>query len=401
MRKELVNMKAWNRITENGRSTMAAMMAAVAGLFLLPGTSSGHDGPDRGREVRPAEKHPALPPPKPASGYQQVNLVSDVAGLAANLDTNLVNPWGLVIDRDGTLIVADNHSDLTTFYGPDGTAVNPPVQAEDEPTGITVNRSSHDFLISDGANSHPARLLYATESGKILAWNPNVDPSNAVVVADKSSSNAVYKGIALAHTRHGVLLYATDFHNARVDVFDSSFHWTGSFTDPNAEAGFAPFNVRNIGGWLFVTFAKQLGPDNEDDEAGPGNGFVDIFRPDGRLARRFASHGPLNSPWGLAVAPHHFGRFRNALLVGNFGDGTINAYNLRNGDFLGQLTDPTGAPIAIEGLWALEFGRDADVDGDDDDDGHGPNSALYFTAGPGDETHGLLGVIIPTRGSHH
>ena len=380
---------------------MAATMAAVAGLFLLPGTSLTHDGPDRGRGDRPAGKHPAPQPRKPAPGYQQVHLVSDVAGQTANTDTNLVNPWGLVIGRGGTLIVADNHSDLTTFYGPDGTAVRVPVRADDEPTGITVNRSSDNFLISDGTNSHPARLLYATESGKILAWNPDVNPGNAVVVADNSSSNAVYKGIALAHTRHGALLYATDFHNARVDVFDSSFRWTGAFTDPNAEAGFAPFNIRNIGGWLFVTFAKQLGPDNEDDEAGAGHGFVDIFRPDGRLARRFASHGPLNSPWGLAVTPHHFGRFHNALLVGNFGDGRINAYNLHNGAFLGQLADATGAPIQIEGLWALEFGRDADDDGDDDDDDRGPNNALYFTAGPDDETHGLLGVIVPIRGSHH
>ena len=394
-------MRASNEIRWNCRITTAATIAVAAVLLLLPGTSSGRDRDDRGREDGSLAKHPVPPLPfRLAPGFEQVNLVSDLAGQAAHTDTNLVNPWGLVIGREGSLIVADNHSDLSTVYGPDGTTIRPPVHAEDEPTGIAVNRFSDDFLISDGTESHPARLVYSTESGRILAWNPQVDPSNAVVVADNSSSNAVYKGIAIARGRHGALLYATDFHNGRVDVFDRSFQWTGSFTDPNAEAGFAPFNIRNIGGWLFVTFAKQLGPDNEDDEAGPGNGFVDIFRPDGRLARRFASHGPLNSPWGLAVAPRHFGRLHDALLVGNFGDGRINAYNLRTGAFLGQLADAAGSPIQIEGLWSLEFGRDGDGEGDGDDE-HGMSDALYFTAGPGDETHGLLGVILPIRGAHH
>ena len=196
------------------------------------------------------------------------------------------------------------------------------------------------------------------------------------------------------------MLFATDFHNGKVDMFDSSFHWVGSFTDATVDAGFAPFNVQNIGGWLFVTFAKQLGPENEDDEAGPGNGFVDIFRPDGHLVRRFASHGMLNSPWGLAVATRSFGKFRDALLVGNFGDGRINAYNLRTGAFLGQLSDPHGGPIQIEGLWALGFGRDSDWGRDDDNDDV-PNNALYFTSGPADESHGLLGVIVPARRNHH
>jgi len=333
-------------------------------------------------------------------GYKQINLVADVSGQTPHTDTNLVNPWGLVIGPKGNLVVADNHSGLVTFYGPDGSPVGMPVQVDDDPTGVAINHSSEAFRITAGASSHPAWLVFATESGKILAWNPNVNPSNAVVVADNSSSNAVYKGIALARTRAGARLYAADFHNAKVDVFDGSFHRIGSFTDPNLDNGFAPFNVENIGGWLFVTFAKQLGPDNKDDQAGPGNGFVDIFRADGHLARRFASHGALDSPWGLAVAPRSFGKFRGALLVGNFGDGRINAYNLRTGAFLGPLADLQGTPIVIEGLWALRFGRESDS-GHGDEDDEEPNNALYFTSGPGGESHGLLGVIVPVPRLHH
>jgi uncharacterized protein (TIGR03118 family) len=336
-----------------------------------------------------------------ARAYKQINLVADVSGLALNTDSNLLNPWGLGIGRGGNLIVAENHAGQAAFYSPVGQSVRMSIQVDDDPTGLVINHFSDNFLVGDGTNSRPASLLFATESGKILGWNADVDPSNAVAVADNSASNAVYKGIALARTRAGAVLYATDFHNGKVDMFDSSFHWFGSFTDSTVDAGFAPFNVQNIGGWLFVTFAKQLGPDNEDDEAGPGNGFVDIFRPDGRLVRRFASHGMLDSPWGLAVAPGSFGRFRGALLVGNFGDGRINAYSLRNGAFLGQLADAQGTPIQIEGLWALRFGRDADSDRGDEDDGDKGGNALYFTAGPGAEEHGLLGLIVPAQRFRH
>ncbi|HXT40484.1 MAG TPA: TIGR03118 family protein [Candidatus Angelobacter sp.] len=336
-----------------------------------------------------------------AHGYIQINLVADISGPALNTDTNLLNPWGLGIGPRGSLIVAENHAGQAAFYGPGGQPGRMSIQVDDDPTGLVINHFADDFLIGDGTNSRPASLLFATESGKILGWNANVDPASAAVVADNSASNAVYKGIALARTRAGAMLYATDFHNGKVDMFDSSFHWVGSFTDSTVDAGFAPFNVQNIAGWLFVTFAKQLGPDNEDDEAGPGNGFVDIFRPDGRLVRRFASHGRLDSPWGLAVAPRSFGRFRDTLLVGNFGDGRINAYSLRNGAFLGQLADVHGTPIQIEGLWALRFGHDANSVRDDEDDDDRGGNALYFTAGPGGEEHGLLGLIVPAQRFRH
>jgi uncharacterized protein (TIGR03118 family) len=391
-------MKPWNRIASGLRRISPATVAAVA-LLTWSVAALARDGDRDGTNERGPGHPPAPPVLGLLPGYTQINLVADVPGLGTNTDANLVNPWGLVIGREGTLIVADNHSGLATFYGPDGTPLDMTVAVDDDPTGVTVNHSRENFLITDGTNSRPARLLFATESGKILAWNQDVDQGNAVVVADNSSSEAIYKGIALGHTHRGAMLYATDFHNAKVDMFDSTFKWIGSFTDPNVDAGFAPFNVQNIGGWLFVTFAKQLGPDNEDDEAGPGNGFIDIFRPDGRLARRFGSHGPLDSPWGMAVAPRRFGRFGGALLIGNFGDGRINAYNLRTGAFLGSLADSQSVPIQIEGLWALQFGHDFDRGREDGEgDRHNP---LYFTAGPGDESHGLLGLILPTGRLHY
>lgn len=392
-------MKTLFRCASDSRKLVLTAILLSTGLLALGVAALADHGEDEDR-VDGGRRAP-LPLSGFTHGYKQINLVADISGPAQNTDTNLLNPWGLGIGPRGNLIVAENHAGQAAFYSPGGQPVRMSIQVDDDPTGLVINHFADDFLISDGTNSGPASLLFATESGKILGWNADVDPANAVVVADNSASNAVYKGIALARTRAGAMLYATDFHNGKVDMFDSSFHWVGSFTDSTVDTGFAPFNVQNIAGWLFVTFAKQLGPDNEDDEAGPGNGFVDIFRSDGRLVRRFASHGTLDSPWGLAVAPRNFGRFRDALLVGNFGDGRINAYSLRNGAFLGQLADVQGTPIQIEGLWALRFGRDADWDRDDADEGDRGGNALYFTAGPGGEEHGLLGLIVPSQRFRH
>ncbi len=319
----------------------------------------------------------------PARSFKQVNLIADVAGMAIHTDTNLVNAWGLVIGPRGNLTVVDNHSDRATFYEADGSPADSPIHADGGPTGVAMNHSRHDFTFTVGTNTYPSRLLFATETGTILAWNPLADAANAIVVA--ASSNAVYKGLALAHTRGGAFLYAADFHNNKIDVFDGAFNWVDSFTDPTVDSGFAPFNVSAINGRLYVTFAKQKGPDNEDDEPGAGNGFVDVFDTGGQ---------------GLAVAPGDFGRFSHALLVGNFGDGRINAFHPHTGIFLGQLQDAGGQPIEIEGLWALAIGREVDRDHEGDEiEDEGAKKPLYFTAGPGDETHGLLGVIVPARRS--
>jgi len=242
------------------------------------------------------------------------------------------------------------------------------------PTGIVYNDTTN-FALTAG---QPALFLFDTEDGTISGWNPNGDMTHAVLKVDNSAT-AIYKGLAILNDH----LYAANFKGNSVDVFNSDFTPSGSFTDTTVPAGFAPFNIQNVGGVLFVTYALQ-DADKEDDVKAPGNGFVDMFNPDTHAFTRVASQGTLNSPWGLAMAPADFGPFSNMLLVGNFGDGRINAYNPTTFAFLGQLSDAAGTPISIDGLWALSFGTDLD---------DATHPSLFFTAGPGREEHGLLGRL--------
>jgi uncharacterized protein (TIGR03118 family) len=334
-------------------------------------------------------------------GYAQVNLVSDIATNAPHTDTNLVNPWGIVAGPD-VVWVNDNGTGLTTAYAPSGKPFHFTIQVPGRsgagtPSGLVFNRTGQ-FVLTNGSHHAPSTFLMAEEDGTIAAWNHHITGSNAVIVID-GGTNAVYKGLALAWGTNGApQIYAANFHAGHVDVFDASFHHVQSFTDTNVPALFAPFGIRNIRGKLFVTFAKQKLPDMHDDAAGPGNGFVDIFDVDGTLLRRFASHGALNSPWGLVVAPAHFGKFSQALLVGNFGDGLINAYDLLTGKWLGHLTTAAGDDLVISGLWGLTFEREENSDHDCDFEAQ----RLYFTAGINDEADGLLGFIhaVPPF-SHH
>ena len=313
-----------------------------------------------------------------ALNYEVTPLVSDLVGSAPHVDPNLLNPWGLFFSPNGSLWVADNGSNLSTLYAPDGTVINFVIQANSAPSGAKFNSSSHNFLI--GSNL-PAKFLFSTESGTILGFNSALLPNETVIAADRSGIGAVYKGIETAVTCcQQSLLFATDFHNGRIDLFDTTFQFMGSFIDPTMPSGYAPFNIQNIGENLYVTYAKQLPPDNHDDEAGPGNGYVDIFNYSGTFIKRLISRGNLNSPWGLALAPSNFGEFSNALLVGNFGDGKINAYDPSTGNFLGQISDLNNNPIVIDGLWSLEFDT---------------NGTLYFTSGPNNESDGLVGTISP------
>jgi len=248
------------------------------------------------------------------------------------------------------------------------------------PTGQVFNTTT-GFEVAPG---QPAAFIFASESGNITAWNPTLGTTAAI---EATTPDAVYKGLALASGTGGTHLYAANFHAGTIDVFDSSFAPTtlsGSFVDPTMPAGYAPFNVQEIGGSLYVTYAKQ-DADGHDDVKGAGHGFVDVFTPDGALVRRLVSQGRLNSPWGLALAPSDFGRFSGALLVGNFGNGRIHAYDPTTGHLLGTLS-AKNHPIVIDGLWGLRFGNG--VTGD-------PNS-LLFTAGPNDEAHGLFGMIRPS-----
>jgi uncharacterized protein (TIGR03118 family) len=335
-----------------------------------------------------------------ATFYQPVSLVSDQAGHARIQDTSLVNAWGIAVGvGGGNFWVSDNATGLATVYF--GDVNGTPFQRNNlvvsipggAPTGQLFNTTT-DFIVSDGAgHSGPAFFIFASESGNITGWNPGVPPPVLSHQAQLGATvdGAIFKGIALANNGSGNFLYAADFHNGVIDAFDSSFTPTtlaGSFTDPNIPAGFAPFNIQNLGGTLYVTYAKQ-DAEAEDDLAGPGNGFVDAFDANGNFLRRVATQGVLNSPWGLALAPNNFGPFSNDLLVGSFGDGTIHAFNPTTGALVGTLSTGPNHPIVIDGLWGLTFGNGVTA---------GASNTLYFAAGPDDESHGLFGKI--TAGSN-
>jgi uncharacterized protein (TIGR03118 family) len=339
---------------------------------------------------------PLTPVVTVGANYVQHNLVSDIPGMADNTDTNLVNPWGIATSATSPFWISDNHSGLSTLYNSSGTPLSlvvtiPPPSGGTPPaapTGIVFNGNTNAFFVAPNTAAH---FIFATEDGTISGW---ASLSNAVLKADNSAGGTVYKGLALASSGGSPYLYASDFHHGKIDVFDTNFTaatLAGSFSDPGIPAGFAPFNVQEINGQLFVTYAKQ-DADAHDDVSGPGNGFVNVFDTSGNLVRRFASNGVLNSPWGLAWAPEGFGAFGSALLIGNFGDGRINAFDPASGTWLGRLEDAQGEPFSVTGLWALIFGNGAS--------GGDPHT-LYFTAGiPGSgavEDHGLFGSLTPVN----
>jgi uncharacterized protein (TIGR03118 family) len=347
---------------------------------------------------------PAVAQADHSTPYRQTNLVSDIPGLAQLTDPNLVNPWGMSAGPTTPVWVSDNGADVATLYR--GGVKKTPVSAVPlvvnipggEPTGQVFNPTS-GFVVSSGMSSGPAMFIFASESGNITGWNANVPPPPFSTQAQPAAHtpDAVYKGLAIASSGGNTYLYATDFHHNRIDVFDSSFTpatLSGNFTDPNLPAHFAPFGIQAFGNTLLVTYAMQ-DADAHDDVAGPGNGFVDVFTSSGRFVRRLISRGALNSPWGLALAPSGFGAFSHALLVGNFGDGTISAF-ARSGNswrFHGKLQDRDRRPIAISGLWSLDFGNDGMA---------GSSHTLFFTAGPHtwrgpteQSVHGVLGAIDP------
>jgi uncharacterized protein (TIGR03118 family) len=337
--------------------------------------------------------------------YRQRNLVSDGFLSADHIDPNLVNAWGIAFNPFGPVWVADNGTSVSTLYDGAGNPqpqptplvvqIPPPANAagNGKPTGIVFNGST-GFTVAKDNVSGPSRFIFATETGVIAAWAPNVDATHAIRVIDNSTATgAVYKGLALSAGGNGSLLYAADFHNNRIDVFDSAFKPVtlpaGAFSDPALPAGFAPFGLQEINGDLYVAYAKQ-DPEKTDDVAGRGLGYVDVFDPNGRLIRRVASQGELNAPWGLALAPAGFGKLSNRLLVGNFGDGTINAYDLASGEFAGKLTGQDQKPIQIDGLWGIRFGNGF---------ANQPVNTLFFAAGPADEQHGLYGRIDVASGT--
>ncbi len=351
--------------------------------------------------------------PAVAQTYVRTNLVSDIAGVANFTDPNLVNAWGIVnAGPTGPIWIADNGTGVSTVYTGMGIAfptstplvvtIPPPPGAKAgtlaAPTGIVFNSSTTSFNVSASGKSGASHFIFATEDGTISGWNPTVSATQAILAvnnsgpgnsSDRTKLGAVYKGLAIGTSNGADFIFATNFRDAVVEIYDSTFKFVKSFTDPAIPSGFAPFGIRNINNQLFVTYAKQDAA-KHDDVAGVGNGYVSIFDLTGKVVTsKFASQGTLNSPWGLEMSPASFGQFSSALLVGNFGDGTINAFNPTTGAFLGQLQSTFGNnPLTIDSLWGLDFGNGAN---------QAPTNTLFFTAGIGAESHGLFGAITPSQ----
>jgi len=352
------------------------------------------------------------------NAYQVTSLVSNLPGTAKS-DPVLQNSWGIAFSPSGSPFwVNDNDTGCSTLYGGDGTKVglqvsiplpgnviaptscqpvdfsNPPPVTPAAPTGIIWNPSA--ALLVPGTQI-PAAFIFDSEDGTLSAWAGGLKPGNDAVLAVDNSANptaasgAVYKGLAFAVNSHGAFLFATNFRAGRIDVFgpngpDGMFTpvtTDGGFLDPEIPAGYAPFGIAAIDGDLFVTYALQNAT-RHDDLGGHGHGFVDVFDTDGHLLRRFASRGPLNSPWGVARASFAFGKFSGRILIGNFGNGHVNAFSDR-GEFLGELQDGYDQPLVIDGLWTLTLGGGR---------GSSPDT-LFFAAGPNGETQGRFGTITP------
>ncbi|HEY1329183.1 MAG TPA: TIGR03118 family protein [Casimicrobiaceae bacterium] len=325
------------------------------------------------------------------NNYHVQSLVSDGGVPAAHRDDNLKNGWGVAFNPTAFVWVADNGSGKSTLYDGNGVQQIPPIvtipsadpSTHGTPTGITFN-ASNDFTVSSNGVSGPARFIFVSEDGMVSGWAPNVDFNNAI--KGWLNPDAVYKGVALAgNGGQHFMLYAADFRGRKIDVYDSTFHpasVSGGFVDHQIPDGYGPFNIMNIEGNLYVAYAKK-DPNSDDEAAGPGLGFVDVFDADGNLLKRLAKHGTLNAPWGMALAPAGFGKFSNRLLVGNFGDGAINAYDPRTGKFAGQLKS-NGKVLKIDGLWGIAFGNGVLSQ---------PTDTLFFAAGPNDEANGMYGRI--------
>jgi uncharacterized protein (TIGR03118 family) len=296
------------------------------------------------------------------TSYTQQNLVSDGASNAPHTDTRLVNPWGLAVGPNG-IEVADNGTGVGTMYDAAGNnvigTVRVPGHAGEKgaPTGVVINSDVTAFPF--GGRTSPAQFIFVTENGTIDAWSGKKTDKTASVVVDNSSAGANYKGAAIARFKRKPFLYAANFAVGKVEVYDSNFrssHVSGRFSDPNLPRGFSPFNITSIDNQLWVAYAKKE-TGGDDEVVGPGTGVVDVFGTDGKLVRRFTAGGKLNAPWGVAKAPSNFGVFSNAILVGNFGDGRITAFDAKTGARKGQLSNASNVPIVLEGLWGIAFGN--------------------------------------------
>jgi uncharacterized protein (TIGR03118 family) len=340
-----------------------------------------------------------LPTMARAQHYTQTNLVSNLSGVAPTRDPNLQNAWGLVHGPSTPWWVSNNAGGTSTLYMGTGAIIplvvtipNAPSQpAPGSPTAVMFNGSPTDFLL---AKKKPAFFLWVTEDGTVQGWNPDVKPTTAVIEVDNSqvpdpTNGAVYKGATIAEIDGKKFILAANFRSGRVDVFATGFEQErvpdDRFHDDRIPHDFAPFNVQGYGPNIYVTYAQQDAA-RHDPVGGAGLGFVDVFSSKGRLLARLEHGDWFNAPWGVVLTPADFGEFSHTLLIGSFRGGTVAAFNPLTGHFLGNVLNPDGSTLNIDGLWALGFGNGG---------ASGPGNTLFFTAGPDNETNGLFGTLTP------
>ena len=361
-----------------------AVPAALIAFGLAIGTAS--------LGAPPAPPGPPGPPLDKTNTFQVHTLVSDGGVLADHMDVHLKNTWGVAFNPAGFVWVTNNHTGTSTLYDGNGVAqtlvvaIPAGIAGSASPTGIVFN-GTQGFQVTQAGSTGASAFIFVGEAGTVSAWSPAVNMTNAIKVVDGAAQSKVYKGLAIATQAGAPQLYAADFHNGVVDVFDANFApvvRAGAFIDNTLPAGYAPFGIQAIGNQIFVAYAMQ-DASAHDEVAGAGVGAVDVFDTAGNLVKRLISPGgKLNAPWGMTMAPANFGPFSNALLVGNFGDGKINAFDPVTGASLGTLTNPAGAAIAIDGLWGIAFGNGLNAQ---------PTSTLFYAAGPNDEKNGVYGRI--------
>ena len=360
--------------------TVAWFKAGMVGVALAAGIVSCGGGHDRMEDV--------------TTKFTVLDLVSDGTPAAAHIDSKLVNAWGIAFNPIGFVWVANNGSNTSTLYDgkgvPQTLVVSIPVGSSGNaaPTGIVFN-STQDFKVSQNGVAAASPFIFVGEAGTVSGWSPTVNRTAAITVVDGGANGPnvpVYKGLAISSYAGASYLYAADFRHNAIDVYNGSFAKVtlpGSFRDPALPTGYAPFGIQAIGERIYVACAKQA-PSGPDEVKGAGLGIIDVFNTSGVLIRQLVMGGALNAPWGMTVAPANFGSFSNDLLVANFGDGKINAYNPSTGKLDGTLGKADGAPIVIDGLWGIAFGNGVNSQ---------PVNTLFFTAGPADEAHGLYGRI--------
>jgi uncharacterized protein (TIGR03118 family) len=375
------------------RTSFALALFASAVLTACGGSSSSNNGGGgSGCTSTGGPYGGSTCPPGTATGYSVTALVTDTATSAAHMDAHLVNAWGLAFNPTGFAWVANEGTSTSTLYDgngvPQSLVVTIPAGAvgAGNPSGIVFNGTT-DFSITEGGVSGAPPFIFATLEGQIASWAPGVDQTHAFTIVDNGAAGASYTGLAIGASGATNMLYAADFHSATVDTFGSTYAvaaTTGGFVDPTLPAGYAPFGIQQIGGKIYVAYAKQDAA-AQRDVPGAGLGLVDVFDAQGTLLTHLVpAGGALNAPWGMAMAPSTFGAWAGMLLVGNFGDGKINAYDPTTGAFKGTVSDSTGAPVVIDGLWGIAFGNDLNAQ---------PSNTLFYTAGPNSETHGRYGRI--------